>query len=106
MSVLKSILGILAGYAIWTFSEYWIHRVVFHFEPEAGLGARMHWIIHGVHHDIAATRHCGGAGLGPVGQPREIVRRMVVHVIGFPFIEGLGPGQSKFRKRQLAVSPS
>jgi sterol desaturase/sphingolipid hydroxylase (fatty acid hydroxylase superfamily) len=24
---------------------------VFHFEPQDGLGARMHWIIHGIHHD-------------------------------------------------------
>jgi sterol desaturase/sphingolipid hydroxylase (fatty acid hydroxylase superfamily) len=24
---------------------------VFHFEPEAGFGARVHWVIHGVHHD-------------------------------------------------------
>jgi sterol desaturase/sphingolipid hydroxylase (fatty acid hydroxylase superfamily) len=42
---------LLAGYALWTLFEYWLHRVVFHFEPEDGLGARMHWIIHGVHHD-------------------------------------------------------
>src|SRR5205814_3476596 len=41
----------VAGYAIWTLSEYWIHRVIFHFEPEEGFGARLHWIIHGVHHD-------------------------------------------------------
>ena len=40
-----------AGYALWTLFEYWLHRVVFHFEPEDGLGARLHWIIHGVHHD-------------------------------------------------------
>ena len=40
-----------AGYAFWTLAEYWIHRGIFHFEPEAGLGARLHWIIHGVHHD-------------------------------------------------------
>jgi dihydroceramide fatty acyl 2-hydroxylase len=40
-----------AGYALWTLFEYWLHRIVFHFEPEEGLGARMHWIIHGVHHD-------------------------------------------------------
>lgn len=40
-----------AGYVIWTLFEYWLHRLVFHFEPEAGLGARLHWIIHGVHHD-------------------------------------------------------
>jgi sterol desaturase/sphingolipid hydroxylase (fatty acid hydroxylase superfamily) len=42
---------IVAGYALWTLFEYWLHRIVFHFEPEDGLGARMHWIIHGVHHD-------------------------------------------------------
>ena len=41
----------LGGYAVWTLIEYWLHRVVFHFEPEDGLGARLHWMIHGVHHD-------------------------------------------------------
>jgi dihydroceramide fatty acyl 2-hydroxylase len=41
----------VAGYALWTLFEYWLHRIVFHFEPQQGLGARMHWIIHGVHHD-------------------------------------------------------
>jgi dihydroceramide fatty acyl 2-hydroxylase len=50
-SVLSLFGLILAGYALWTLFEYWLHRVVFHFEPEDGLGARMHWIIHGVHHD-------------------------------------------------------
>jgi dihydroceramide fatty acyl 2-hydroxylase len=42
---------VIGGYALWTLFEYWLHRIVFHFEPEEGLGARMHWIIHGVHHD-------------------------------------------------------
>jgi dihydroceramide fatty acyl 2-hydroxylase len=41
----------LGGYALWTLFEYWLHRLVFHFEPDAGIGARLHWIIHGVHHD-------------------------------------------------------
>jgi sterol desaturase/sphingolipid hydroxylase (fatty acid hydroxylase superfamily) len=41
----------VGGYLFWTLSEYWIHRVIFHFEPEDGFGARLHWIIHGVHHD-------------------------------------------------------
>jgi sterol desaturase/sphingolipid hydroxylase (fatty acid hydroxylase superfamily) len=39
------------GYLMWTLFEYWLHRLVFHFEPEAGIGARLHWIIHGIHHD-------------------------------------------------------
>jgi sterol desaturase/sphingolipid hydroxylase (fatty acid hydroxylase superfamily) len=42
---------LLAGYVTWTLFEYWLHRLVFHFEPEDGLGARLHWMIHGVHHD-------------------------------------------------------
>jgi len=41
----------LGGYAIWTLFEYWLHRVVFHWEPDNAIGARFHWIIHGVHHD-------------------------------------------------------
>ncbi len=49
---LLATLGLAAGgYALWTLFEYWLHRLVFHFEPEHGLGARLHWIIHGVHHD-------------------------------------------------------
>ncbi len=39
------------GYVLWTLAEYWIHRVIFHFEPEDGFGARLHWMVHGVHHD-------------------------------------------------------
>ena len=41
----------LGGYVFWTLTEYWLHRIVFHFEPDEGIGARLHWIIHGVHHD-------------------------------------------------------
>jgi sterol desaturase/sphingolipid hydroxylase (fatty acid hydroxylase superfamily) len=45
-------LGLAAlGYALWTLFEYWLHRIVFHFEPEQGVGAKLHWMIHGVHHD-------------------------------------------------------
>lgn len=51
MTAWQAALGLLGGYGFWTLSEYWIHRVVFHFEPEDGLGARLHWIVHGVHHE-------------------------------------------------------
>jgi len=45
------VIGLVMGYVFWTLTEYWLHRVVFHFEPEHGIGARLHWMIHGVHHD-------------------------------------------------------
>ncbi len=42
---------VVGGYAMWTLFEYWLHRIVFHFEPDHGIGARLHWIIHGIHHE-------------------------------------------------------
>src|ERR1700719_759932 len=40
-------LGVLS----WTLLEYIIHRYVFHYEPKSHLGKRLHYIVHGVHHD-------------------------------------------------------
>ena len=44
--------GLIAlGLLIWTLTEYWLHRLVFHWEPDHPLGSRLHFIMHGVHHD-------------------------------------------------------
>ena len=51
LSAFAAIGLVVLGYGFWTLTEYWIHRAIFHFEPAEGLGARFHWIIHGVHHD-------------------------------------------------------
>ena len=51
MAALPALALALAGYLVWTLCEYWGHRTVFHFEPKQGFGARIHWMIHGVHHD-------------------------------------------------------
>ena len=51
LGLLSALAFAVGGYFFWTLAEYWIHRVIFHFEPEKGIGARLHWIIHGVHHD-------------------------------------------------------
>ena len=40
-------LGVLS----WTLLEYIIHRYLFHYEPKRRWGKRLHFIIHGVHHD-------------------------------------------------------
>ena len=41
----------LGGLGIWTLTEYWLHRKLFHWEPDHPIGSRLHFIIHGVHHD-------------------------------------------------------
>ena len=40
----------LFGVFVWSFSEYWLHRTVFHWEPDNAFGRRFHFIIHGCHH--------------------------------------------------------
>src|SRR6266481_4359996 len=41
----------LLGVLLWTLTEYLIHRYIFHYEPKTRVGKRLHYIIHGVHHD-------------------------------------------------------
>ena len=41
----------LAGVLTWTFVEYLIHRFLFHYEPRIGWVRRVHYYIHGFHHD-------------------------------------------------------
>jgi sterol desaturase/sphingolipid hydroxylase (fatty acid hydroxylase superfamily) len=38
------------GFVCWSLVEYWLHRVVFHFEGESILSQRLHFLAHGVHH--------------------------------------------------------
>ncbi|MER3328391.1 MAG: sterol desaturase family protein [Candidatus Kapaibacterium sp.] len=51
MSVVTSLLMFLLGLFVWTFAEYFMHRFVFHYEPKTDWGKRLHWLMHGVHHD-------------------------------------------------------
>lgn len=41
----------LAGLFIWTITEYFLHRFIFHYHPTSEFGKKMHFIFHGVHHD-------------------------------------------------------
>ena len=41
----------MLGFALWTVTEYFLHRYIFHYEPTSGWGRRLHFIFHGVHHD-------------------------------------------------------
>jgi sterol desaturase/sphingolipid hydroxylase (fatty acid hydroxylase superfamily) len=40
----------LAGIAVWTLTEYLMHRFVFHFEPSSPEMQRVFFLFHGVHH--------------------------------------------------------
>jgi dihydroceramide fatty acyl 2-hydroxylase len=51
VGALALVLFTAGGVAFWTLTEYWLHRLVFHWQPDNAFGRRMHFIIHGVHHD-------------------------------------------------------
>lgn len=39
------------GAIVWSFTEYILHRFVFHFVPRSGWGKQIQFMFHGVHHD-------------------------------------------------------
>lgn len=72
------------GYLSWTLFEYWLHRLLFHWEARPGTAmARVHWAIHGVHHEHP-------------DDPRRLVMPLVVTVplaagLSVAFRYALGP---------------
>ena len=43
-------LAVWAGIVLWSFTEYALHRWVFHYEPRSRVGRRVHFLVHGIHH--------------------------------------------------------
>jgi sterol desaturase/sphingolipid hydroxylase (fatty acid hydroxylase superfamily) len=42
--------GVLLGMFIWTFTEYTLHRFVFHYQPKSPAAERIFFLFHGIHH--------------------------------------------------------
>lgn len=55
---LSAAIAFLFGIFFWTLMEYVIHRWAFHYEPKSETGKRVHFLVHGIHHDYPrdATR--------------------------------------------------
>jgi len=51
VSLLNFGLYFIIGLAVWTSTEYLMHRFVFHFHPTSETGKKIFFIMHGVHHD-------------------------------------------------------
>lgn len=51
LSITSSLLLVLSGLFVWTFIEYFLHRFIFHYMPKSEWGKRIHFLIHGIHHD-------------------------------------------------------
>ncbi len=55
-----STMGIAGYFALglltWTLAEYILHRYVFHWVNETSWGKRIHFVLHGVHHDFPSDK--------------------------------------------------
>ncbi len=51
LAALTAIACMILGYIAWTLTEYLGHRYLFHWEFPGEFGKRIHFLIHGVHHD-------------------------------------------------------
>lgn len=51
ISATAFVLYFAIGLLVWTATEYFLHRFIFHYQPGSDWGKRVHFIFHGVHHD-------------------------------------------------------
>lgn len=53
MNIDFSVIGLFFGLGLlfWTFTEYAMHRYVFHFEARSKVGKYLVFLFHGIHHD-------------------------------------------------------
>jgi sterol desaturase/sphingolipid hydroxylase (fatty acid hydroxylase superfamily) len=51
-SFVSNLLLYISGCFLWTFVEYILHRFVFHYEHGHPIAQRMHYVMHGVHHEF------------------------------------------------------
>lgn len=70
---MRILLLFLGGVVFWTLSEYLLHRFVFHYEPKSDLGRRLHFLLHGIHHDY------------PNDQKRLVMPPLLAVILVIPF---------------------
>jgi sterol desaturase/sphingolipid hydroxylase (fatty acid hydroxylase superfamily) len=57
MGLAESVGLFAGGWLVWTLTEYWLHRTFFHWQPDHKWGERMHFLVHGVHHQWPRDRY-------------------------------------------------
>ena len=56
VSIVATACLVAAGLLTWTLCEYVLHRYVFHWTDATPRGRRIHFLLHGVHHDFPNDR--------------------------------------------------
>jgi sterol desaturase/sphingolipid hydroxylase (fatty acid hydroxylase superfamily) len=57
LSGAATLLWVSAGALAWSLAEYVTHRYLFHLKARSAFGTRLHFIVHGVHHEWPNDRY-------------------------------------------------
>lgn len=87
---------VAVGVLSWTLTEYVLHRYVFHWTKDTPVGRRIHFLLHGVHHDFPNDKDRLVMPLG-VSVPLAVIfylsfTRLFGITAGEPFFVGYGIG--------------
>ncbi len=56
VGILNTIFLFIVGVFLWTIFEYSFHRWAFHYHPKSIPGKKLHFLVHGIHHDYPRDR--------------------------------------------------
>lgn len=56
VGILNTVFLFIVGVLMWTIFEYAFHRWAFHYHPKSMLGKKVHFLVHGIHHDYPRDR--------------------------------------------------
>lgn len=56
VGILNTIFLFIVGVLLWTIFEYSFHRWAFHYHPKSVTGKKIHFLVHGIHHDYPRDR--------------------------------------------------
>jgi sterol desaturase/sphingolipid hydroxylase (fatty acid hydroxylase superfamily) len=98
---------VVLGILTWTFTEYTLHRWVFHYVGPRPWQRRMHFILHGVHHDFPQDADRLVMPLGasiPLGAAFYFVFQLALGTaLAGPLFVGLGLGYLAYDGTHFAV---
>jgi sterol desaturase/sphingolipid hydroxylase (fatty acid hydroxylase superfamily) len=98
---------VLLGALMWTFTEYTLHRWVFHYVGPRPWQRRMHFVLHGVHHDFPQDADRLVMPLGasiPLGAAFYFLFQLVLGAaLAGPLFVGFGMGYLAYDGTHFAV---
>ena len=97
----------IAGLAVWTITEYLLHRYIFHYYPSSKWGQRLHFIFHGVHHDYPSDSMrlvmVPSISIPLAALFYFLFYKLLGHVYVFPFFAGFLTGYLFYDMTHYAV---